>query len=215
MQTASAVAHCHGRGVVHRDLKPENLLLDGNMDIKLTDFGLSALVKPGVLLKVPCGTPAYSAPELISRQPYDGTRADVWSLGVLLYQMLHGTLPFHDTKHIRAGEYTVSSQLVPAAALPLLRHMLTVAPKERATLEAVKAETPVVVVAENVALVGAAPAAAPLRPHAHRRRRRPRRDDRRALRPRRRPRDGVAARRRLQPRDGNLPPARGAQGLGS
>ena len=138
VQTASAVAHCHGRGVVHRDLKPENLLLDGNMDIKLTDFGLSALVKPGVLLKVPCGTPAYSAPELISRQPYDGTRADVWSLGVLLYQMLHGTLPFHDTKHIRAGEYTVSSQLVPAAALPLLRQMLTVAPKERATLEAVE-----------------------------------------------------------------------------
>ena len=138
VQTASAVAHCHGRGVVHRDLKPENLLLDGNMDIKLTDFGLSALVKPGVLLKVPCGTPAYSAPELISRQPYDGTRADVWSLGVLLYQMLHGTLPFHDTKHIRAGDYSVSSQLVPAAALPLLRHMLTVAPKERATLEAVE-----------------------------------------------------------------------------
>ena len=138
VQTASAVAHYHGRGVVHRDLKPENLLLDGNMDIKLTDFGLSALVKPGVLLKVPCGTPAYSAPELISRQPYDGTRADVWSLGVLLYQMLHGTLPFHDTKHIRAGDYSVSSQLVPAAALPLLRHMLTVAPKERATLEAVE-----------------------------------------------------------------------------
>ena len=73
VQTVEGIAHCHARGVIHRDIKPENLLLDANFDIKVTDFGLSAIIKPGQLLKVACGTPSYSAPEVIGRKEYDGT----------------------------------------------------------------------------------------------------------------------------------------------
>ena len=105
VQTSQAIAFCHTRGVIHRDIKPENLLLDANYDIKVTDFGLSAIVKPGQLLKVACGTPSYSAPEVIARREYDGALTDVWSLGVLLYHMCHGSLPFNNTGQIRAGEY--------------------------------------------------------------------------------------------------------------
>ena len=70
-------------------------------------------MRPGQLLKVPCGTPAYSAPELVCRQEYDGTLSDVWSLGVLLYFMLVGELPFSDTARIRAGEFARRPELTP------------------------------------------------------------------------------------------------------
>ena len=134
VQTCSAIAFCHAQGVIHRDIKPENLLLDANFDIKVTDFGLSAIVKPGQLLKVACGTPAYSAPEIICRKEYDGCLTDVWSLGVLLYHLTHGCLPFNDTQHIRAGDYTTSAEHIAPAALDLLRTMLVVPPDQRATL---------------------------------------------------------------------------------
>jgi hypothetical protein len=137
VQTISAIAHCHARGVIHRDIKPENLLLDAHYDIKVTDFGLSAIIKPGQLLKVACGTPSYSAPEVINRKEYDGTLTDVWSLGVLLYHMTHGRLPFNDLQHIRAGDYAVSNELIPPAALDLLRSMLVVSPDHRASLKRV------------------------------------------------------------------------------
>ena len=144
-----ALAYLHHRGIVHRDLKPENLLLDGNMDIKLTDFGLSALVKPGVLLKVPCGTPAYSAPELISRQPYDGTRADVWSLGVLLFVMLSAALPFNNddedevVRAVTAGDFAfapkASWKKVTPQAIDVVSRLLRVRPEARATLAELRA----------------------------------------------------------------------------
>ena len=137
VQTCSALAFCHARGVIHRDIKPENLLLDAHYDIKVTDFGLSAIVKPGQTLKVACGTPAYSAPEIIMRKEYDGTLTDVWSLGVLLYHLTHGCLPFNDTQHIRSGDYTASSEHIPPSALDLLRAMLVVNAEKRATLERV------------------------------------------------------------------------------
>jgi 5'-AMP-activated protein kinase catalytic alpha subunit len=134
VQTMSAIAYCHANGVIHRDIKPENLLLDANYDIKVTDFGLSAIIKPGQLLKVACGTPSYSAPEVIARKEYDGTLTDVWSLGVLLYHLTHGCLPFNDTAHIRAGDYHVSTEHIVSSALDLLRKMLVVKPENRITL---------------------------------------------------------------------------------
>ncbi|KAK3004489.1 hypothetical protein RJ639_018752 [Escallonia herrerae] len=99
-QLISAVDFCHGRGVYHRDLKPENLLLDENGDIKVSDFGLSALAeckRQDGLLHTTCGTPAYVAPEVISRRGYDGAKADIWSCGVILFVLLAGHLPFHDS----------------------------------------------------------------------------------------------------------------------
>ncbi|XAR55752.1 Non-specific serine/threonine protein kinase [Bertholletia excelsa] len=98
-QLISAVGYCHSRGVFHRDLKPENLLLDENWDLKITDFGLSAIrdqIRPDGLLHTLCGTPAYVAPEILAKKGYDGAKVDVWSCGVILYVLNAGYLPFND-----------------------------------------------------------------------------------------------------------------------
>ncbi|KAJ0007122.1 hypothetical protein Pint_30643 [Pistacia integerrima] len=99
-QLINAVDFFHSRGVYHRDIKPENLLLDENENLKISDFGLSALAdckRQDGLLHTTCGTPAYVAPEVINRKGYDGEKADVWSCGVVLYVLLAGYLPFHDS----------------------------------------------------------------------------------------------------------------------
>ncbi|KAL5699650.1 cAMP-dependent protein kinase [Ranunculus cassubicifolius] len=98
-QLISAVDYCHSRGITHRDLKPENLLLDDNGDLKISDFGLSALSeqrRSDGLLHTRCGTPAYGAPEVLRKKGYNGAGADIWSCGVILYVLLAGFLPFQD-----------------------------------------------------------------------------------------------------------------------
>ncbi|XVE79898.1 hypothetical protein DITRI_Ditri14bG0094100 [Diplodiscus trichospermus] len=100
IQLINAVDFCHSRGVYHRDIKPENLLLDENENLKVSDFGLSALAESkhqDGLLHTTCGTPANVAPEVINRKGYDGATADIWSCGVVLYVLLAGYLPFHDS----------------------------------------------------------------------------------------------------------------------
>ncbi|CAM0907551.1 unnamed protein product [Alopecurus aequalis] len=98
-QLINAVDYCHSRGVYHRDLKIENLLLDTAGNLKVSDFGLSAIseqVKADGLLHTTCGTPNYVAPEVIEDKGYDGAPADLWSCGVILFVMLAGFLPFED-----------------------------------------------------------------------------------------------------------------------
>lgn len=113
-QLISAVGFCHARGVFHRDLKPENLLLDENGDLKVSDFGLSAVsdqILPDGLFHTFCGTPAYVAPEVLARKGYDGAKVDVWACGVVLFVLMAGYLPFHDQnimamyKKIYRGEF--------------------------------------------------------------------------------------------------------------
>uniref|UniRef100_A0A2P2IQQ3 non-specific serine/threonine protein kinase n=1 Tax=Rhizophora mucronata TaxID=61149 RepID=A0A2P2IQQ3_RHIMU len=99
-QLITAIGYCHARGVFHRDLKPENLLLDDNWDLKVTDFGLSAVndqIRPDGLLHTLCGTPAYVAPEILAKKGYDGAKVDIWSCGIILYVLIAGYLPFNDT----------------------------------------------------------------------------------------------------------------------
>ncbi|CAL9055089.1 unnamed protein product, partial [Musa banksii] len=98
-QLVSAVAFCHARGVFHRDLKPENLLLDDRGNLKVSDFGLSAVsdqIRQDGLFHTFCGTPAYVAPEVLARKGYDAAKADIWSSGVILFVLMAGYLPFHD-----------------------------------------------------------------------------------------------------------------------
>jgi 5'-AMP-activated protein kinase catalytic alpha subunit len=102
-QLISAVGYCHNRGVYHGDLKPENLLLDYCGNLKVSGFGLSALAEPkrhDGLLHTTCGTSAFEAPEMLSKKGYDGSKADIWSCGVILLVMLAGYLPFQDTNLI-------------------------------------------------------------------------------------------------------------------
>lgn len=118
-QLISALRFCHQNGIAHRDVKPQNLLLDRNGNLKVSDFGLSALpeqLKNG-LLHTACGTPAYAAPEVARRKGYDGAKADAWSCGVILFVLLAGFLPFDDSnlaamyKKISRREYQFPSWL--------------------------------------------------------------------------------------------------------
>ncbi|MCQ2819861.1 MAG: protein kinase, partial [archaeon] len=93
-QLLNGVEHIHSKGVVHRDLKPENLLLTSNKELKIIDFGLSSIFDGKHLLTTKCGSPSYAAPEIIKNQPYNGCKSDVWCLGIILYAMLCGYLPF-------------------------------------------------------------------------------------------------------------------------
>ena len=81
---------------MHRDLKPENLLLDKDKNLKIVDFGLSNQYNPGETLLTACGSPCYAAPEMIAGKRYRGIDVDIWSIGVTLYAMLVGCLPFED-----------------------------------------------------------------------------------------------------------------------
>ncbi|MGH0178202.1 UNVERIFIED_CONTAM: hypothetical protein FKN15_077268 [Acipenser sinensis] len=98
-QLAESVRHCHENGVTHRDLKCENTLLDKNFSLKLADFGFAKLVPPNSeeLSTTFCGSTAYAAPEVLKGSPHDSRKSDTWSMGVVLYVMLSGHLPFDDT----------------------------------------------------------------------------------------------------------------------
>lgn len=141
-QIISALAYIHSKGYAHRDLKPENLLLDDNQCLKLIDFGLCAKPRGGMdnLLSTCCGSPAYAAPELICGRNYLGAEADLWSMGVLLYALLCGYLPFDDDninllyKKIQAGKYEIPGWLS-ADSTSLLNDLLQTDPKKRITMQ--------------------------------------------------------------------------------
>ncbi|KAF6752759.1 CAMK/CAMKL/MARK protein kinase [Ephemerocybe angulata] len=95
-QLCLAVAYLHDNGIVHRDLKLENVLLDERCRVKLGDFGFTREYERGSYMETFCGTTGYASPEMLQGRKYQGPEVDVWSLGIILYCLLTGTLPFDD-----------------------------------------------------------------------------------------------------------------------
>jgi serine/threonine protein kinase len=137
-----ALGYCHDRGVAHRDLKPENLLLmskDDDLNIKIADFGFAKKATSDKCLLTQCGTPGYVAPEILHGVPY-GTKADMWSLGVITYILLGGYPPFIEQnqrelfKKIKRGSFEFHpeywAQISPDAK-ELISKLLTVDPDRR------------------------------------------------------------------------------------
>ncbi|XP_055496564.1 MAP/microtubule affinity-regulating kinase 3a isoform X2 [Leucoraja erinacea] len=139
-QIVSAVQYCHQKQIVHRDLKAENLLLDADMNIKIADFGFSNEFTIGNKLDTFCGSPPYAAPELFQGKKYDGPEVDVWSLGVILYTLVSGSLPFdgQNLKELRErvlrGKYRIPFYMSTDCE-NLLKRFLVLNPSKRGTLE--------------------------------------------------------------------------------
>uniref|UniRef100_A0A336L8R5 MAP/microtubule affinity-regulating kinase 3 n=1 Tax=Culicoides sonorensis TaxID=179676 RepID=A0A336L8R5_CULSO len=141
-QIVSAVQYCHQKKIIHRDLKAENLLLDSEMNIKIADFGFSNEFTPGSKLDTFCGSPPYAAPELFQGKKYDGPEVDVWSLGVILYTLVSGSLPFDGStlrelrERVLRGKYRIPFYMSTDCE-NLLRKFLVLNPAKRASLETI------------------------------------------------------------------------------
>ncbi|BFG05773.1 uncharacterized protein DMAD_04432 [Drosophila madeirensis] len=138
-QLISAVNYCHLRGVVHRDLKAENVLLDKDMNIKLADFGFSNHYEEGATLRTWCGSPPYAAPEVFQGLEYDGPKSDIWSLGVVLYALVCGALPFDGKTILELKSRVVLGKFripffMSQECEHLIRNMLVVEPDRRYTI---------------------------------------------------------------------------------
>uniref|UniRef100_A0AAG5DW18 MAP/microtubule affinity-regulating kinase 3 n=1 Tax=Anopheles atroparvus TaxID=41427 RepID=A0AAG5DW18_ANOAO len=141
-QIVSAVQYCHQKRIIHRDLKAENLLLDSEMNIKIADFGFSNEFTPGSKLDTFCGSPPYAAPELFQGRKYDGPEVDVWSLGVILYTLVSGSLPFDGAtlkelrERVLRGKYRIPFYMSTDCEV-LLKKFLVLNPSKRASLETI------------------------------------------------------------------------------
>ena len=139
-QLVGAVSHVHLQSCVHRDLKLENILLDKNENVKLLDFGFAREYEgKSNYLQTFCGTICYSAPEMLKGEKYAGEKVDVWSLGVILYALLCGELPFDDdddnvTRTKILSEEPKYPDHIPADALSLLKSLLSKRPLLRPPL---------------------------------------------------------------------------------
>ena len=152
-QIVEGLLHCHQIGICHRDLKPENILINSNGMVKITDFGLSNLYVGNdskcnngsreKLLHTTCGTPNYVAPEILSGQGYNGFLADVWSIGIIMYTLLAGNVPFNEPSvsalfdRVRKGNIKYP-EYFSFSAINLLTSILVVDPSMRCELLYVK-----------------------------------------------------------------------------
>lgn len=145
-QIIDGLDYLHTLEVTHRDLKPENLLLQKSKQgllVKIVDFGLSNTHDGGRLLSTACGSPCYAAPEMIAGKQYKGPCADIWSLGVILFALVCGYLPFEDAntsnlyRKILAGSYSLP-KWVSTDARDLIKRILNTNPDRRYTIEDIR-----------------------------------------------------------------------------
>ncbi|XP_063722035.1 uncharacterized protein LOC134848491 [Symsagittifera roscoffensis] len=142
-QIVLAVEYCHQQGVVHRDLKVENLLFDSFWDIKIADFGFSNTYVPGKLLDTWCGSPPYAAPEIFQGLNYNGEKLDIWSMGVILYVLVCGCLPFDGDSlqelrsRVLSGRYRIP-YFLSRNCESLIQRILVLDPVKRYTVQQIK-----------------------------------------------------------------------------
>ncbi|PWZ01849.1 Pkinase-domain-containing protein [Testicularia cyperi] len=143
-QLCLAVAYIHSKGIVHRDLKLENILLDERCNVKLGDFGFTREFEGRRLMETFCGTTGYASPEMLACKKYTGEEVDIWSLGVILYALLCGALPFDDDDEsvmkakILKGDYEIP-ECLSEEAQDLIRLILQQDPNARPSIKAILA----------------------------------------------------------------------------
>ncbi|KAJ1575253.1 hypothetical protein NDA11_004681 [Ustilago hordei] len=143
-QLCLAVAYVHSKGIVHRDLKLENILLDERCNVKLGDFGFTREFERKRLMETFCGTTGYASPEMLAGNKYTGEEVDIWSLGVILYALLCGALPFDDDDEsimkdkILRGDFEIPDCLSEEAQ-SLIALILQHEPSKRPSIETILA----------------------------------------------------------------------------
>lgn len=143
-QIILGLEYCHTKLICHRDLKLENLLVDGDKNIKIADFGMANMMSETSLLETSCGSPHYASPEVAKGEKYHGTEADVWSVGVILFALVCGRLPFDDEDigrllyKVRQAQYQIPDFL-DADLRDLISQMLQINTSKRITIKQIKA----------------------------------------------------------------------------
>lgn len=140
-QLIAAVDYCHRHNIIHRDIKPENILLQDGLQIVLGDFGLAAYQAPGGLFTDYVGTASYQSPEIVLQRPYDGRAADIWAMGVTLYFMYFGKLPFN-RPHLPFNILNLQPEYTGDAMSNYIQRILQKDPRDRPTIEELQIRIP-------------------------------------------------------------------------
>lgn len=135
-----AMIYCHDQNIAHRDIKPANIFMDAYGHAKVADFGLASIMKGRQLVNTACGSPSYLAPEIYRAEAYDPFKADVWALGVTLYQMAIGRLPWPDEICCAGPDRPplVYPEWLDRSLKDMIISMLQIDPKDRPTMKDLK-----------------------------------------------------------------------------